>query len=403
MVSALDQVVSGLTNSVFALLVARSLTLHQFGTYASALVVYSFALLLVHSLITEPANRLINGNDDSYSLDGSYAASTVIGLSLLPLAGALFFFRSPVLTSVAVVICGLTGLMSHETIRQTSVAAGKPLDALIADAVWLTTSSLLLLLLEWRVGVQTPELALFLWMAGAWAGVITMWLLRQLPLLHLASGAAWLRTHWRLGAAFSIEGAIMSVSAQIGIVILGSGIGLEAVGIVRSVELGFGLVGLAVATTRLVGQPWTIRLAAAGRPMLPPLFAGMSIITGFVGVSTLVWLVVPQQLGEAIAGPRYNEIRAVAVIGGVFMLSKALAAPSLFALRALGKVREVLWLRVATSAVQLSGISLVVALGLREPFRLLGSLALSQGLVSLAWITTAVRAIGGSPTPGSIE
>jgi O-antigen/teichoic acid export membrane protein len=252
-----DQALSSLTNFAVGILVARSVSVADFGAYALAFSAYCFILGISRALATEPfAVRFVISEPEQLHR----ARAAVAGVALL--TGVAFLAVALVLSQMlpqeyrSLVIClgaVLPGLLVQDCVRQILFAAGRGRSAFNNDLLWavLMVPAFGGVFLSGTVSSATLILA---WGAAATlAAVVGCFQCRVVPGIGLIK--SWLNSQRGLWAPFLVEGAAINGSQQIVFFAIGAFVGLSAVGEMKLALVLLGPVNVLVQGLGVVAVP----------------------------------------------------------------------------------------------------------------------------------------------------
>lgn len=332
-----DQAVSSITNLVLGIVLARSLTLAEFGAFSLAWVTYGVILNISRGIATDPlAVRYSGEADDRWSTATRRAASTAtaLGLASLPVCLLLGFTLGGSL-GAAFAGLGLTLplLLLQDSWRIAFFTAGRGRSAFVNDLVWGLAMVPAMVIANTVGGTFAFMVA---W--GLAAGVAAAWGCVQTRLFVSHRGiVSWVREHRDLGPRYLVENVSDAASAQAHMSGLGAISGLTAVAGVRGsqllvapiVALRMGISLMAVPEAARVLQRWPHRLQAF-----------CLVLGGSQALACLLWggclLLVPEALGVQVLAGVWQPAAALIVPMSVMMAAGSLFDGAVVGLRALG-------------------------------------------------------------------
>lgn len=375
-----DQALSGLSNALAVVLVARVLDPDDFGRFALSYACLTFLLGLSRSYF---GNRLVlaDADADLEALTGALLGAVVLLaplLVLLVVAGSVLASGTEDLGLCLVVGVATPVVCAQDLVRAASASRGRVLPALVSDAVWVLTMG---------VAIVVP-------VPGGADGVVEVWLgaavLAAVLALALAGvrprlrpGLAELRRRDPEGNAFAVGGTALTAASLLLLWCVARLLDEAAAGSLRgaattmgpvNVLLAFSAVGVtaAVARGRRGQEVRTSALVAAG-------------LCGCVLLWGAVLLLLPEGAGHAAFGDSWRGVRRVLPYTVTEYVLLACLAAAVVGLKARRRADAVLRTRLVQAVVTLAGGG-TVALVAGRTTGVAGALAASAGVgAALAW------------------
>lgn len=349
-----DQALSSMTNFAVGILVARSVSLPDFGAYALAFSAYSFILGISRALATEPfAVRFIIAEPEQLRRARAAVAGIALltGLAFLVVALLLSQMLAAEYRSLAICLgVVLPGLLVQDSIRQILFCAGRGRSAFYNDLLWavLMVPAFGGVFLSGSASSATLVLA---WGAAATlAAVVGCVQCRVVPGIGLAK--SWLQSQRRLWAPFLVEGAAINGSQQIVFFAIGAFVGLTAVGEMKLVLVLLGPVNVLVQGLGVVAVPEAARAIAAGRSRFLRVTSVFSLAVSF---GALLWgltvLLLPGSWGEALVGQGWLTASALVLPMFLVQVFNGAKTGAAVGLRGMGAARRSMWTRISTSSL----------------------------------------------------
>ena len=400
----IDQALSALSNTVLAIVIARSTSAEDFGAFAIAFVVFGIFVALIKSLVGQPLQIRFSGTSSAEQrqairrglgaalLIGILAAAVVAGAGLLAPNGV-----GGALLALAVV---LPALLLQDSCRMAFFALGRPRGAAIIDAVW-TAIVVALLLLPVASQQNRMEWLIIAWGTGALiSAMLGLALMRLRPAPQRAF--SWLSEEWDLARYLFAEYFLGLGAMHLGILLVGVIATTDAVGALRAAQVLLGplaIVGIGafqfavpeIARRRhLDGR--TLTLAGAG------LSCALAIV---VVVYVTLLLLVPDSWGTALFGDSWIGAAAVLLAMSVSSLCSSLANGPACVIYGLGQARLTFRINLAKGPVLL----IVVVLGTWAAGAVgaAWALAFTEAAVLPAWILTMRHAVRSRSATGPLD
>ncbi|WP_171064490.1 MATE family efflux transporter, partial [Actinomadura soli] len=394
-----DQSVSSLASVALTIVVARNAGPAGLGAFGVAYALYLIVAGASRAVASEPFLVRLSGAADAEWRAGArdctgmaVAVGTAAGAVVLPAAlvsgGAVGAALLPLAAS-------LPGLLLKDAWRFAFIAAGRPWRAVLNDGVWGLGQVLAVggvLVADGRPGVGAFVAA---WGASATAAAVFG---------SVQSGCApapwragrWIAAHRDLLPGYTVDFAARMGGRQLALLATGALGGLPALAAIRAAEILFGALNVVLQAVPLVTVPAAVaagrRSATALRRAVRGLTAALVALA--LGYGALV-LLVPDELGRALAGESWTLARPVLLAEcALFVSIAAITGPAL-GLRAIGDARG-----GATIRLMVVPLSVLCGAGgawtAGAPGALYGlALANCAGLV--LWWRQFARALAGPP------
>lgn len=391
-----DQVLSGASNVLAVVLVARVLDPDDFGRFSLAYAALVLTLGLTRLWL---GNRLVLAADDAQvrSLTGALLGTVVLlspVMVLAVLAVSLLAVGSGSTGLVLVVALVTPVVCAQDLVRLACAATGRPTAALVSDGAWVAVMAVAAV--STSSALSTPTGVLGVWAGAAvLAAALALGLAGQRP--RLATGLEELRRRDAQGTSLAVGGAVSSL-ASLALLWLLARLGTDAgAGRLRGASALMGPVNVLFAfsaagvTSALVRRP-------AGRELR---FCGA--VAGALTACCLVWgavlLALPAGVGTALLGESWTGVRSVlpwTVLEYALLSLSAAAAVGLRARQRGRSLRNAQLLR-AVVTVGAGGLALLLGAGV---VTVAAVLALAAGAGSAwAWVRllAAVRDVAAAP------
>jgi O-antigen/teichoic acid export membrane protein len=385
---AVDQAVSSASNFLLALLVAQTATAADFGEFAIATSVYWLFLGAVRALIAEPL-LILQARDGRSRAAMSAAVGLAVGLSMCAaLAGAaLGLFLG--FGAVPVLLIGLPVLVWQDMLRYCAFSLGRPVEALLSDAVWLAllvaTGGPLL-----SAGGAPTAAWLLVW-TGCAAAALVVPSVRIGIRPALAGRRAWWSASRRQALPMLGDFAVLSVETNLFVFLLPLVTSLALLGQYKAAYVVNGPLSILMTAAALVALPLLARRRAEDGAA--PLGVGLAIGTGMAVVAAgygVALLLVPAGWGELLFGDSWVGVGILPALIAFNFAVLCLNQGALLTLRAIGEVRPVLVAR--TVLLPVSVLLPLVAAGQGGAPALGAALIVLAGLYGAVWWLLALRA-----------
>jgi O-antigen/teichoic acid export membrane protein len=355
----IDQIISGCSNFLAILIVARHLSAPDFGRFA---VIYGFALFalaLSRAFFAPMVTLTANAATTKESTGALATVVFVLGMLAGVLVACTAIVVSPQSIAPAIAVgCGLPIICTQDFLRFAAVNGGHPRVALFSDLVWLLLM-VVILLLPWS---QSPVYVLSAWTLAAVAALVgavvgmspyTRWALPRLRLLGLPNPVG---RHELVGVG------LVSSSTLVLITVVASVLGPAAAGALRgasalmapiNVLFAFGYLSLASSQYR---RERGSDLSFVRRYV--------AIIVGAVTVWVSLLHYLPLSLGTTLYGETWTGAHSIILITGAEYVGLTLLTAGTLTLTVNSLARQLLITRTLLSVTSLLfGLLLMLEFG----------------------------------------
>jgi len=397
-----DQAISSLTNLVLSILVARQVSVEDFGIFALVYATYLFALELVRALVLESLVISFSGDYEGARraapsvLGAALSAAIVMSLACLAVA---FVGPSQMRGASALLAAALPGLILQDACRSILLAYRRPRAAFVNDLTW---GFVLVVGIPILGGLSQPSVAAFLLLWGATgtlSAVLGLFQVASVP--AIARAREWMRQTRPRGPYFLLDFLVDSAALQVSIILVGTFAGLAAVGAFNAARVAVGPIGVLILAVSMV-------ITSEGRRLAEDP-ARLRFFVGGVGVAMLLtgaaWgLIVrflPVSIGEAMLGASFVAAQAVLIPMSLHIGLRGFMSSSRIAMRVIkpgpGAVILQLCLAVLTLVAVTAGAIIGAASGAAWGLVAVGVVA------AAAWWRTFAGANDEQATPFSTE
>lgn len=366
--SALDQALSTTTNVLLGVVVARSVSLTQFGAFSAAYLTYVLCGFLSRAACSEVLLVRYSASpavEQRRGIAASVGTAVLAGVVASAGCAVAALLTDGVLSSslLALVVC-MPGLLGQDAWRFAFFVQGRPRAAVGNDLLWAFVQFSLLGVLASLGGISING-AILAWGAGAYVclGVGAMQA-GIAPSLRFRSVRWWLRSHRDLLPRFVAESAIGRGSGQLTFVLVAAVTSLAAFGALRAGNLLLGPLNVLFASVAIVAIPEGVRLHLTSPDRLWPLCVSVAAaMAGMAAVVGAMLLVLPDSAGRAVLGESWVGAREVVLPLTVAAAALATQRAAVIGLRAMALAQDSLKVRAATAPLRLGSGTAGAALG----------------------------------------
>jgi len=350
--------VSSLTNVALTIMVARSVSADEFGTFSLLFATYLVCITLVRGLTSEPLLVRFSAAEPttlSRAVSQSSGATVVAALLLVLVLTAVVLATGLVPELPALIfLATLPGLLLQDHWRYALLAAKKPHKALANDVAWALAQLLAVTALA-----LTDRLTLVL-LVLAWGGAANVaalvGLLQVRVRPRMCRAAQWLREQGDLAGRYAAEGFAFQGANQATVFVVAAVAGLAAAGSLRAAQTMFGPLVVLTLGIRLALVPEAVRATTRSvRRMTRLVFAAAGLLTTVTAAWSIAVLLLPNAAGEALLGSSWALAVPLLVYVAVDRLANATIIGPFLGLRALADSRRSLRARMVVSALAVLG------------------------------------------------
>lgn len=353
-----DQILSSGTNFALGILIARVVSVSNFGIFTLAFAAYQIFCGIARALVSEPFVVRFTRNDlftEKSPIRRATGASLVIGILVgVGMCLVAFLLTGESRNSFLVMGLAMPALLLQDSWRFVFFAAGRPTYATLNDGVW-TVFQLALVTILIASGHSNIALLLGAWCASAaMAAVFGLIQARAIP--NPRAGITWIASTRDLGARFFAEFAIGNGSSQIMLWLVGLTAGILAAGSLRAAQLLLGPPRIMVTAYSAI-IPEGVRFRKRHPSLFPAAVVVFALVLG--GVNLLwggIFLVVPERVGEALLGKSWASAQPLILILAVGAAAFGVQTAAIAALRVLAAANRSLKARVIAAPVSLVAV-----------------------------------------------
>lgn len=317
-----DQVISSGTNAVLAFLVARAVSVTDFGGFALAFTVFSVVTGLSRALSTMPLSIRFT-TSDAPEFDRATAAAVGTAITLGGIAGLACLVAGLVLdgaagTALLVLAILLPGLLMQDAWRLVFFAEGRPAAAALNDAFWAVTQLLAVggFLLAGR---STIAPMLFAW-GGAAAAAAALGKRQSGVWPQPRKAWVWLRSHHDLTRYLLAEYVTVQGAQQAALLVMASIGSLSVIGALRGAQVILGPTTILAVGMNAFALPEMSRRRATMTERGWNL--GAAALSAFVALAGIGWglifLLLPDTIGVELLGDTWagtQDVLLATIVG----------------------------------------------------------------------------------------
>lgn len=381
----MDQALSSATNFAVSVVVAREVTIREFGAFTTAFIAYTIVMGVSRSACMEAVLMRfsqVSHAEWSRATRAATGAALVVGTAAGGLSAVVGLATAGTFRAVFLALAvSLPGLILQDAWRFAFFAAERGRSAFLNDLAWAIALVPLLVLALSR-GASVGPLALAWGTAATFAAIVGVF---QAGLLPKPSGAiGWWRENRRLASRILGEFAAMTATAHLTLYGVGAVAGIRALAALRGAQILLGPLNVIVIGIGLVAIPEGVRLlkrsTASLRKAAQALAAALAACALTLGT---VLVLLPERIGESVLGRTWGSARHVVFPIAICLAFWGITMGALLGLRVLGRFDQSLRARLISSAISLLGAILGAAFGGAEGAAWVW--AVSLGVGSAIW------------------
>lgn len=315
-VITVDQVISGASNVLIALIAAHVLSASTFGLFGIAFLIYTVLVCVSRAIVSDPVlvHQVESRARRGEVIGSGWIVALPLTCGLLVTAVVIRIWSAGLGDALLVLAACLPLLVIQDVGRYLAYAGGRPWTAVMLDSAWLVAmlGGVAALALA---DVHTLPGFIGVWGAsGALAGMLVF---AQVPPREIRFGLAWLRYTWTMSWQFlvsyiALQGTTLGMSSEVaaidgsrpvggvqGAVLLTRPFSTFAVAVVAS---GVGQVARDGTDARRVRRHAVVLAAIAG---------------GAAALNLLGMLLMPTALGHALLGHAWGPAEPLLLPTGV--------------------------------------------------------------------------------------
>lgn len=338
-----DKSLSSLTNFALSVVVARSVTLREFGAFTLAFATYGIALGASFAIVSGPLSIRFSDCDVAEWRRGcrlgtgaALAVSIFMGGACMAVALSL---SQPLQGTLIVLGLSMPLLILQDCWRHAFFASGEPFSSFLLDLIWAACQFPVFFVLMMR-GTSSVVPFVIAW-GGSAALAAAVGMLKGRALPDVAHALSWWREQRDLIPGHFGDFIIRNGTEKVSVYTIAAIAGLSATGAIRGmtlllapVEVVFqGLVPVKVPdAVRTVNRDpdrlwrWSIRLSLA--------------FTGVALAYAVAMLFFPDSLGKILLKDTWNATAGLLVIGALSQAGHAANIGAMVGMRALGDARR---------------------------------------------------------------
>ena len=384
-VMTVDQMISGASNVLIAVLAARALTAAEFGLFGIVFLVYMILVGITRALVSDP---LLVHPVESRKRPGE-AIGTAILLSLplaLGLVGVGFVIRGldrSLGEALVVLAACLPLLVLQDVGRYLGFATRRPMRAVILDSVWLVVMVACVAVLLTRHGRTLPAFIAAWAGSGAAAGAL---LFIWYDIRSVRLSFRWLKETWGLAWRYlvsytSMQGTALGLSSEVGAISGARALGgLQGVLLLVRPFTMFAVAAVGASTSEVAHARGN-----RGRIWRHTVFSS-TLCGGVAALNGLVMILLPTRIGTLVLGDSWHVAQPLLVAAAVYILCIGLLTGPQAGLYGIRAMKEAMAINVATMILMLSGALVGALLGGVKTA--LWGVAAVQAILAFVWWTT---------------
>lgn len=397
--TAIDQVLSALSNILLAVLVARSVDAEGFGAFATAVLVFSLVVGLTRAAVGQPLQITFAAAprpEFLAAVRSALGSAVIMGVlsGLAVIAAGIIMGADGGDALIALGAC-LPLLLAQDICRMAFFSSGKPRDAAIIDALWsvIVFGALAVVL---AAGIHNTWLPIAIWGAGAGiAALVGFFLLKCVP--RLSGAAEWAWKQRKLTGYLSAEFLLGQGIGVVGIVMVGV-LGSQAgVGAIRAGQVLIGPLTILGAAAFMFAVPEVARrpdMTTRSRQLF-----GVAVATA-MGVIAIVYcallLLIPDSLGGQLFGDTWAGAESVLLAMCVLALAAAIATGPVAILYGMGLSRVTFFVNVVRAPILI--VLMTAGIWLWGPVGAAWALAATETILLPVWFVRLHQVLRDSPT-----
>lgn len=391
-----DQALSSLTNFVPGLYAAKVLSPRAFGILGLITLGYILMLGMTRAALSEVAIVGMTDEPVASQVPLGAADATAAVATVVAIAGTLILaLNAPRLPALLVAV-GVAVMLVQDSTRMLSIGIGKPMHAVVNDALWFTTLLILLPILHFWSEPTAYTIAAVWGLAALPGTVLGARLLSWRP--RLGRGVRFLTSKRRLASAFLGDWSLKQGTSQLATYGIGLIGGLTTVAGIRAALLVLGPLNVVFGGLQLAALPAAVRQSQMSLAQMHATLRKMAATLGIVAIGTgAIVAALPESLLRLVVGEQAPGLSRYILPLSVALAGTGLMAGSTIGLRVLQATGLLVRARLITSLLFLLP-GFIMVLATRSPLAGLWGLAAGSLLGVLVWERALLRAMADRPT-----
>lgn len=287
-----DQCLSSGTNLFLTLIVVRSVSIPEFGTFSVAYIVYTLALGLARALVFEPIviREARSEEDGEPSSRDALGVSVTVGVTVgTALACGGLILGDEAASGLVSMAAILPLLLVQDGVRGIWYSRGLHRNAALNDLLWALGALISLLLVSAIQNDPPVWLLIAAWgLPGTLAG---LWGLKSVGGgLTISAGRGWFVGHGGLIASLLLDYCVTVGVAQACFALVALVAGIEELGLMRAALVPLGFLNVLYTGTRLVTLPSMSRQGESGEMSVKAIRLPVAV-SATMGTIALMWSV----------------------------------------------------------------------------------------------------------------
>ena len=380
-----DKSLSSLTNFALTIVVARSVTLPEFGAFTLAFATYGIALGASAAIVSGPLSIRFSDCDVTEWRRGcrlgtgaALAVSILIGVACIAVGAML---SQPLQGTLIVLGLAMPLLIIQDCWRLAFFAAGEPFNSFLLDLIWAACQIPLFAVLILR---DTSSVVPFIIAWGGSAAVAAaVGMLKGRALPDLVHASSWWRTQRDLIPGHFGDFIIRNGMQKVGVYTVAAIAGLSATGAIRGMALLLTPLTVFFQGLDPVKVPDAVRIVNRAPNRLWTWCVRLSLaFTGVAMAYAVAMLFFPDSLGRVLLKDTWDATAGLLFIGALSQAGSAANTGAMVGVRALGNARRLFKARLFVGPFTTIGTIAGAAVG-AAPGAVIG------GAIT-AWISAAV-------------
>jgi O-antigen/teichoic acid export membrane protein len=346
----LDQVVSGASNVLIAIIAARTLSTAGFGLFGVVFLVYMTLIGITRAMVSDLA--LIHPDESrerpGLAIGASFAVSTAAAAILALVAFGVRLWNATLGEAMLVLAACLPLLSLQDVGRYLGFATARTWLALVLDSIWLVA---MVAAVAPLVALHSHSLPLVIAAWGGSGAVAGLAVLLWYDVRQIRGGLGWLRGKWGLAWRYLLiygqnQGATLGMASEVGAISGASALG----GIQGGVLLVRPFTTVHIATVTW-GMGAVARSAGSAKRVWRQAVGTSGVTTAVAAANMAAMLLLPGALGRALLGASWHAAQPLLLPTGAGIVCMAVLAGPAAALAGLRELTTALTINTATTLV----------------------------------------------------
>ncbi|MEC3875437.1 lipopolysaccharide biosynthesis protein [Chryseobacterium salviniae] len=330
-----DQLIFSGSNFLLAFVLARKLSISDFGFYSSVLLVTYLLVAVCNAFIVQPFQILAAKKFGKKSLGFVFQAALLLILIFALLMFSLKLLPFPFLTifrhHILSIILFVSAYILQDFLRKILLITDRIQLVLFIDSIFILVFPLIII----QENLSLDKSLLIIGLVNCIASVPGIWYIIRNSDLNIKNSALW-KYHWNAGKWLVSASLLQWFSSNFFTLAAGMYLGVSALGALRLVQSFFGVINVILQTVENYYIPKTAKLYYQDQELVrKKMFKNMVQWMVVMGIVIGLFFVFSQTLITLLGGEKYREYGFVVKLVSVLYILIIYSYPTRISIRVL--------------------------------------------------------------------